>query len=62
MRPRPTAENRGFISPCRRRRNVHGSLGLNLRALGLVIIVAKILYFSCCKGLSKSETLTADSL
>ncbi len=30
-----------------------GSLGLNLRALGLYIIVVKILYFSSCKGLNK---------
>ena len=30
-----------------------GSLGLNLRAFGLFIIVVKVLYFSCCKGLNK---------
>ncbi len=44
MRPRPIVKNRGFYKPMQKEER--GSLGLNPRAFGLLLIVVEVMYFS----------------
>jgi hypothetical protein len=51
MRPRPIQQR--FYKPMQKEER--GSLDLNPRAFGVFLIVVKVLYLSCCKGLNNSR-------